>query len=137
MNGTERDRVRDEGIFSSLGSIFRDLTRNAGDLVRGEIQLAAAEMTRKATKAGKDSLLVTIGAFVLYAGFLAIIAAAVIGASLLIPAGWAALIIGVVIVIAGATTMLIGKRRIRRDILPRETIDTLREDSKWMRKQLM
>ncbi len=136
MNGTERDRVSDEGIFSSLGSILRDLTRNAGDLVRGEIQLAAAEMTRRATKAGKNSLLVTIGAFVLYAGFLSIIAAAVIGLSVLIPAGWAALSIGVVIVIAGAITMLIGKRRIRRDILPRETMDTLREDSKWMRNQV-
>lgn len=136
MNGTERDRVSDEDV-SSLGEMLRDLSRNAGDLIRGEVQMAASEISRKVSRAGKNSQLVTVGASVAYAGFLAIIAAAIIGLSLIIPAGWAALAIGVAMLLAGAITMHIGKQRLSNDFLPGETINNLREDTKWMRDQLM
>ncbi|SPF34959.1 conserved hypothetical protein [Syntrophobacter sp. SbD1] len=136
MNGTERDRVSDEGA-SSLGEILGDLSRNAAELIQGEVQMASAEMSRKVSRVWKDSQLVTVGACVAYAGFLAIIAAAIIGLSLIIPAGWAALAIGVAALLAGAITMRIGKKRLNNDFLPSETINTFREDTKWMRNQLM
>ena len=122
---------------SSLGDILRDLSKNTGDLIRGEMKLAAAEMSRKVSKVGKDSQLVTIGAFVAYGGFLFILAAAAIALSLLIPDGWAALVVGVAVLPAGIIIMRTGKKRLNEGFLPRETINTLREDTKWMRDKLM
>lgn len=137
MYCTQHDRVSDQGE-SSLGDILRDLSKNAIDLVRGGVLLAAAEMSRKVSSAWKDSQLITIGAFITNAGLLLILAAAVIALSLVIPVGWAAFAVGVAALIAGAITIRIGKRRISEtDLLPRETIDTLKEDTKWTRKRLM
>ena len=136
MKDTERDRASDQGV-SSLGDILRDLSKSGLDLIQGEVRLAASEMSQKVSRAGKNAQLVTIGASVTYAGFLLILAAAVIALSVIIPAGWAALVVGVTVLLAGVMTMLIGKKRLRdEDFIPRETIDTLKEDTKWMRDQL-
>ncbi len=138
MHRTEHNGAPDEEPSSSLGDIVRDLSKNALDLVRDEVQLAAAEMSRKVSKAGSDLQLMTIGASVTYAGFLLILAAAVIALSVFIPAGWAALAVGLATLIAGAITMRIGRRRLSRDnFIPSETIDTMKADTKWMRDQLM
>ena len=137
MNHTERDRASEQGEFS-LGYILRDLSRNVLVLVRDEVQLAAAEMSRKVSEAGKDLQLTTIGASVAYAGFLFILAAAVIWLSFLIPAGWAALVVGVTVLLAGVITMRTGKKRLsNHDFTPSETIDMIKADTKRMRDQLM
>jgi uncharacterized membrane protein HdeD (DUF308 family) len=74
---------------------------------------------------------VIIGASVAYAGFLLILAAAVIALSVVIPAVWAALVVGAAVLLAGTITMRIGqKRRSQEDFIPRQTINTLREDAK-------
>lgn len=123
---------------SSLGDILSDFSKNALDLARSGVQLAVAEMSQKVSRAGKDSELITIGAFILYAGVLFILAAAAIALSLVIPAGFAALAVGAAALIAGAVVIRIGIKRIRQEnLLPSETIETLKEDSKWMRNQLM
>jgi predicted phage tail protein len=95
-------------------------------------------MSRKVSRAGNSLQLVTIGAFVIYAGFLLVLAAAVIALSVFIPIGWAALVVGVTVLLAGAITMLIGKKRLSKsNFIPHETIDTIKADTKWMHDQLM
>jgi hypothetical protein len=137
MYRTEHDGASDRGE-PSLGDILRDLSKNTVDLARSGVQLAMAEVSRKVSKAGKDSQIITIGAFITYAGFLFVLAAAVIALSLLIPVGWAAFAVGVAALIGGAITIRIGKKRISEEnLLPSETLDTLKEDAKWMRNQLM
>ncbi len=137
MKDTERDGASDQGV-SSLGDILRDLSKSSLDLIQGEVRLAASEMSQKVSRAGKNAQLVTIGASVTYAGFLLILAAAVIALSVIIPVVWAALVVGVTVLLTGAVTMFIGKKRLRdEDFIPRETINTLKEDTKWMRDQLM
>ena len=137
MKGTERDGASDRDA-SSLGEILRDLYKSSHDLIQGEVRLAASEMSQKVSRAGKNAQLVTIGASITYAGFLLILAAAVIALSVLIPVGWAALVVGVTALLTGAITMLIGRKRLRdEDFIPHKTIDTLKEDTKWMRDQLM
>ncbi len=100
--------------------------------------MAVGEVSKNVSIAGKDSRLVAIGASIAYAGFLLVLAAAVIALSAFIPLGWAALAVGCAVMLAGATAILIGKKRLREgEFLPRDTLKTLKEDTKWMRNQLM
>lgn len=138
MNETERDRTdnRDVNDLSSIGGITGDLLRNAISLVRNEIRMAAAEITSHVSNAGKNSTLVTCGAFLTFAGLLYLLFAATAGLAILIPVPLAALTVGGATFIIGGIILIIGKRRLRADVIPRETIDTVKEDTKWMRNQL-
>src|SRR6476659_436519 len=97
--GAVMAQVRDE---RSLGDLFTELARETSTLVRQEVQLAKAEVTESATSAGRASgFLLACGA-VAYAGFLAVLAAIILG---LWDAGlqaWqAALLVGIVVAIVG------------------------------------
>ncbi len=62
----------------SLGELFSDLSASASTLVRQEFELAKVEMTRKANKAVRDSILVIVGGLLGFAALLTLIAAVVL-----------------------------------------------------------
>ncbi len=139
MDLTEQDGATGTGSPrkpSALGDITSDLFRNALSLVRDEIRMASAEMSQKVVEAGKSSTLLTAGGVILYAGFLFLLLAAALGLSLVIAPVFAFLVVGAAALIVGAILTITGKKRLSADILPSETIDTAREDTKWMRNQL-
>lgn len=138
MDHTERERTgnRDVNGLSLIGGITGDLVRNAVTLVRNEIRMAGAEITSQISSAGKNSTLVTIGAVFAFAGLLYLLLAATAGLAILIPVPLAALAVGGATFILGGIILIAGKRRLRADVIPRETIDTVKEDTKWMRNQL-
>jgi fatty acid desaturase len=122
----------------SLGELFGDLARDMGVLVRQEIGLATTEMTHRVTGAARDVALIAAGALIAYAGFLAIIAAVVI---LLATAGlawWlAALLVGIVIAIIGGVLVRRGLAALKHaDLAPRQTLETLKEDTRWAKEQM-
>ena len=138
MDHTEQETSRRKEMrgLSSLGDISSDLFSNALSLVRDEIRMATAEMSRKVVEAGKSSTIMTVGGFVLYAGFIFLLLAAALGLSNVIPPGWAFLLIGVAALAAGGILGMVGKKRLEADIRPSETIDAAKEDTKWMRNKL-
>lgn len=145
MDGTERSAF-DEGSSNAghehtdrpFGDLFRDLTRNAFGLVRQEILLATTEVSGKISQAGRDSVLLIIGASIAYAGLLLILLAIVMALSVYIPVSVSALAVGVFALSIGLLVVRTGKKRLNnRDFIPNKTIDSLREDGKWMQDQLM
>ena len=121
----------------SLGDLFTELAIETGTLVRQEIALAQAEITEKVAKAGKDLGYLAIGGAVGYAAMLAIIAAVILLLAQFIPAWAAALLVG--IVIGGAAYFMITSALAelkKTDPLPRETIETIKEDAKWLKKEM-
>ncbi len=139
MDRTEQDKSTNRSGtrgLSSLGDITGDLLKNALQLIRDEIRMATAETWQKVSAVGNNSILMIVGGFVLYAGLLVLLAAAVIGLATIIPTGWAALAIGVATLIIGGILLAVGKRKLRGDMLPRQTIDNAKEDTKWMRNKL-
>jgi uncharacterized membrane protein YqjE len=143
MNGTDfgdrRSDVPPGGIQEPpVASLFRDLYENTVELVRRELNLAGTEMSRKVGKAGKDSMFIAVGGGVAYAGFLFLLAAAVIELSVVIPIALSALLVGIVVLAIGASIVYVGQKRLREeDFVPRKTIETLREDKEWMQNQVM
>jgi xanthine/uracil permease len=122
----------------SLGELFGDLARDMGVLVRQEVGLAAAEMTHKATRLGRELAVLAVGGLVAYAGVLAIMAAIIIAlAAAGLPWWLAALLVGVVVLIIGVVLVQRGIGALKRaDLAPRETMRTLKEDTQWAKEQM-
>jgi len=120
----------------SIGELFAELARETSTLVRQEVQLAKTEMTQKASQVGKDAGMIGAGGAIAYAGLLAIIAGIIFGLGELIPLWVAALLVGVVV---GGIGYFIIQRGIgalkRADLTPRETINSLKEDTEWAKDQ--
>jgi len=114
----------------SLGDLFGDLAGQTGTLVREEVALAKAELTRSATQVGKDVALLVIGGAVAYAGLLALLAALILALATVLPAWSAALIVGLLVVGAGAVLLGRGRAALSRlDLTPRGTMATLAADA--------
>jgi len=122
----------------SIGELFGDLARDTGTLVRQEVALARTEITHTAARAGRDIGVLAIGGAVAYAGFLALVAAAIIGLAAAGLAWWlAALIVGVIIAGIGAVLVQRGLGALRQEhLVPRQTIETLKDDVEWAKEQV-
>ena len=121
----------------SLGELFGDLSREVSTLVRAEANLARTEITQKASKVGKDVGMLAAGGAVAYAGLLAILATIII---LLAKAGldwWAStLLVGVVVAGTGGFLVQRGLQALKHeDLAPRQTVETIKEDAQWARRQ--
>jgi tetrahydromethanopterin S-methyltransferase subunit G len=121
----------------SLGELFSELTRETTTLVRQEVALAKTEMSQRAGRVGKDIGYLFAGGAVLYAGFLALVAAAIIGLGQLGVPWWvSALIVGIVVAAIGGFLVNNGLNNLKReDLAPRETLETLKEDTQWAKEQ--
>lgn len=125
-----------QGDERSLGDLFAELANETTTLVRQEIQLAKAEMTQKATSAGRDAGMVGAGGALAYAGLLALIAAVIIGLGEFIPMWLSALIVGIVVVGIGYLLIQRGLSALKRiNPTPQQTIQTLKEDKEWAKEQ--
>jgi hypothetical protein len=121
----------------SLGELFSELSQEASTLIRQEVQLAKAEVTRKASQAGREAAFVAAGGFIAYAGFLALIAAAILGVAEFLPLWLSALLIGVIVAGAGYLILQKGLNGLKEiNPAPRRTIESLKEDKEWLKQQV-
>lgn len=121
----------------SLGELFSGLTTEAATLIRQEIALAQTEMTQKATKLGTNVGFLVVGGAIGYAALLAILAAVIIGLANVLPLWGAALLVGVVVGIIAAILISMALKNLKNtDLKPKETIASVKEDAKWLKKQV-
>lgn len=127
------ERQRDE---PSLGDLFAKLASDTSNLVRQEVALARTEMTQKASELGRDAGMVGAGGAIAYGGYLALLAALIIGLGAIMPLWLSALIVGVLALGGGGLLALSGINAIRRiNLAPQQTIATLKEDAEWAKEQ--
>ena len=130
----ERSLQKDE---RSLGDLFSELAAETGTLVRQEVALAQAEITEKVTVVGKNVGYLAVGGAVGYAAVLAVMAAIILGLSLFIPAWAAALVVGVVVGIVAFVLISSALSELRStELKPEETVESIKEDAKWLKNQL-
>lgn len=121
----------------SLGELFSELAGETGTLVRQEIALAQAELSKKAVTLGTNVGFIAAGGLVGYAGFLAILAGVIIGLANFIPAWIAAIIVGAIV--AGTAYFLIASSLAAlksADLKPTGTVESIKEDAKWLKDQV-
>jgi len=122
----------------SLGELFGDLSRQMSALVRQEIELARAEVTGKATSAARDVAIMGTGIGLLYAGLLALIGAAVLFLADQGISPWlAALIVAIVVAVVGGLLVMSSRQALaNRDMAPKRTVETLRDDAEWAKERI-
>ncbi len=125
-------------VDTPLSELFSDLVQETSTLARQEVQLAKAELRQSAEQVGKSVASLAVGGAVAYAGFLAVLAAIILGLGEAgVPWWLSALAVG--IVVAGIGYLLITRARagLQADnLIPRTTIETLKEDGAWARDQV-
>ena len=123
--------VRDEHV----GALVSDLTSDMSRLVRDELQLAKAELKDKGKEAGVGiGLFGGAGTIALY-GLGALIAAAICGLAVVLPAWLSALIIAVVLFAVAAVAALLGKRHVSKATppIPQRAVEGVHEDIEALR----
>jgi hypothetical protein len=122
----------------SLGDLFSDLARESSMLIRQEVKLAKTELTQSTSRVGKSVGVMAAGGAIAYAGLLAIMAAVVIVLEAAgLPWWLSALVVGLVAAGAGYFLIQKGREELKQaNLAPRQTMETLREDTQWAKEQL-
>jgi Putative Actinobacterial Holin-X, holin superfamily III len=120
-----------------VAALLSDLAGETSTLVRQEIALFKAELSEKLTRMGVGAAALAAGGVIAFSGWLALLAAAILGLSHVLAPWLSALIIAVFVLAIGVGLALFGKSRINADALvPRRTLNSLREDEAWIRDQV-
>ena len=121
----------------SLGDLFSNLTAETAALVRQEASLAQVELTNKATAVGKDVGYLVVGGAVAYAALLVLLAAVVMILANVVPMWASALIVAAVV---GAVAFFLISSALaalkKIELTPRETVESIKEDAKWLKNQV-
>jgi hypothetical protein len=129
MNHSEKEKW-------SVSELFSDLTHNMTSLVRQEILLAKTEMKSKVGQISSGGIYVGVGGAVLYAGFLVLLAAAVLGLSYFWPIWLSALLVGLIVSIVGAGLAAKGRNDLKaQNLKPERTIHSVRQDVNFTKDQ--
>jgi hypothetical protein len=121
----------------SVATLLADLANETGMLLRQEIALFKAELQEKLGQLGWGIGSLAVGGLIAFSGWLVLLAAAVLGLSTVVAPWFAALIVGLVVLALGAALLLFGKSRLDTEALvPRRTLNSLRDDEAWIRDQV-
>ena len=118
----------------SLGELLSEMTSEVSQLFRAEIELAKTEAKEEAAKAARAAVMFGVGGFVGYLAVIMVSFAAAWALAAVIPDGLAFLVVGAVYAVVAAVCFLIARTRIQEfGPVPRETVETLKEDVEWVR----
>lgn len=122
----------------SLGELFSELAHETSTLVRQEMHLAGEEIGARTSKVGKEVAVAVAGGLFLHTSFLVVVASAILGMIDLGLDWWlAALIVAAVLAIVGYALVKYAASAIKRaGILPRRTMQHLKEDQEWAKEQI-
>jgi len=121
----------------SLADLVAELSRETGQLVRKEVELATTEMTAKARQAGRHVGTAAAGGALLHAGLLVMLAAVVIGLAQLGVTPWLSAVI-VALATMGIGYLLVNKGLTAlkgTSVTPTRAIESVKEDVRWTTKQ--
>ena len=118
----------------SIGSLVSQVAGDVSTLFRQEVALAKEEMKAEAVKAGKAGGMLAGAGFAGYMVAVLLSLALVFGLDAVMPIGWAAVIVAVLWAVVGGVLYTLGRKRMKDvDPVPRQTVETLKEDAQWVR----
>jgi len=122
----------------SVGELISDLARDTQLLVRQEMALAKTEINNSVSNLISGLAKVAAGGFLIYAGLLVLLFAAVAGVHQADLSWWAsAIIVGGVTLLVGLIVFMWARSNMRSaSLMPTETVETLKEDRDWAKGQV-
>jgi uncharacterized membrane protein YqjE len=122
----------------SVGELFGQLSQDMSLLFRQEMQLAKAELSDKISRATSRLASLVAGALIAWLGALALVAGIILVLDQPVGlASWlAALLVGIVLAGVGAFLLRGALRDLKQlDLVPRRTVETLKDDVRWAKEQ--
>jgi hypothetical protein len=121
----------------SLKDLLADLTESVTTLLRQEIQLARAETSEKLTQVGVAIGAIAGGAILALAALIVLLQALVIGITEAgVPAGWASLIVGVIVAVIAYILIHKGTNDLKAsNLAPDRTMSSLKRDAQVVKEQ--
>lgn len=121
----------------SVGELFAELANDTSALVRKEVQLASKEMSMKATYAARQGAFIGGGLLLGVVALLSLIAALIFGLATMISLWKSALLVGVLVGVAAGLFVWKGAAALRKmNVLPTQTLQSIKEDEQWVREQM-
>ena len=109
-----------------IGEVLADITADIQTIVKGEIELAKAEMVPQVKRVGIGAGMFGAAGFAGYMVALFLSIALMWALASAIPTGWAALIVAVLWGIVGAIAFVMGRKKFQQvNPKPERTVDTL------------
>jgi hypothetical protein len=128
MNARELELEQDARP-PTIVSLLKRLTDELSVLFRQEMALASAEFTRSMKVFFLGVASVATGGAVLFAGFLVLLAAAVLGLAEWLEPWQAALVVGGVVVLVGIVMVVAGSKKLKpEELKPDRSIQSLKRD---------
>jgi hypothetical protein len=118
----------------SLGELLSDATRDLGQLLRQEVELAKTETREEVRHAARAGAMFGAAGVVAFLALILLSFAAAWGLAEVMPVGVAFLIVGLLFGGVAFAVFQTGRDRIQQvDPVPRETVDTIKEDVQWVK----
>ena len=123
---------------AALGDLFRQLAEDSATLVRQEMALAKAELQHNVKSAVRDATRVAMGGGLALVGALVLVLFLVLALGDALNEYWlGALIVGLVMVLAGGLLAMSSLKKLKGDgLTPERTIQTLKEDKQWAQSEI-
>lgn len=120
----------------SVGELIGEVAKDLSTLVRKELELAKSEVKAEAAKAGKGAGMLGGAGLAAHLMLIFLSLTAVLGLDGVLGAAWSALIVTVVWGVVAAVLAMSG-RRLLKDVNPKpeQTVESLKEDARWIKAQ--
>jgi uncharacterized membrane protein YqjE len=136
-NGATQDPTKPKDPEKTLGQLLGDLSGEFNDLLQTQLDLAKVELREEASKAGKTAGFFGGAAVSGYFALLLLSFAAAWGLANVMNEGWAFLIVGAVWAVVAGVLYLRARERARDvNLVPHQTVASLKEDVQWARQKL-
>jgi len=114
----------------STAELVKGLTEQVSRLVRDELKLAEYEMTRKAKRFGRGAGMFGGSGLIMLYAIGCLLAAAIIGLALAVPAWLAALIVGLILLAVAGVVALMGRNQLREATppVPEQAVQSVKAD---------
>lgn len=122
----------------SIGELIKQLAEDSATLVRQEVALAKAEMSRNVKSAAQSAAMVAVGGMIAFLGVLVLLAGIVVLLGDALDNYWlAALIVGLVFLAIGGLMAMSNLNKLKaEELAPERTIQTLQEDKRWIQNEI-
>jgi Na+/melibiose symporter-like transporter len=134
---TQADPTRPKQPDKSLGELFGDLSHEFAELVQTQTELAKTEIRHQADRAKVAGSAFGAAAVAGYMALVLLSFAAAWGLAEVMPEGFAFLIVGAVYAIVALVLFMRARERMREvQLVPQETVESVKEDVQWARQKM-